>query len=122
MKSRVAVAIILIASALASWLFRLTSVPVPLNLLSTTSVLLGGLGLVSAFLLKMGLVKPSVVWGETPGGMALLGLGTMLLGFGSRQEQDSVATLELLVGAVALLTFTGGLLLERKAARVRKHP
>ena len=115
MKSRVVLVIIVVSGALGFWVFRRTGGHVPESLFSTIFIVLGCLGLVSALVLKMGLVKPGVVWGQTPVGVALLGLGGLLMGFGSRYGQAWGTVLEGLVSVVGLLSFISGLRLEGKA-------
>ena len=74
--------------------------------------------LLSALLLRLGTLKVAGIWGETPLGTLLAGLGVVEMGILLRYEQQ-LAGVELVVSVVVTLLFIIGLKIEASARKAR---
>jgi hypothetical protein len=73
----------------------------------------------SALLLRLGTLKVGGIWGETPLGTLLIGLGVVGMGILWRYEHTVVMVVSVVIMVVSVVMFGVGLKIEASARKAR---
>ena len=90
-------------------------------ILGSVMVIIGVGGFINALLLKLGKVAPRKIWGKTPLGLSLIGIGGigmgLLIGYGDYADQFSflVQGVFSVLALLSLISFIAGLKIESNA-------